>query len=212
METESNFSKTHMILLVNSDILDSMDKPLQDVKDAPNIKLTTRLHGIYENYISPNMFPIVVIVIISIYLYIRYIIKKERQKRGDKRDIDSVDEMRKRLIKMKKEKAYRESMMIKDNENMTIGNRRGHVTTLDDNSDEFTLHEEDFLTDTRSESESEFEFESENAQRSHNITTQDFGSRIGMESGAHMDKISQRTFALVEPASGDERDFSAFNS
>lgn len=61
----------------------------------------------YDNYIVPNLFPLIVIALLAIYLTIRYIIKKDREEFEEK--IEKVEE-KKNTIKQH---------MINDDNNLT---------------------------------------------------------------------------------------------
>jgi hypothetical protein len=62
--------------LINEKALKSISKILDESTIYNQPTTGENLLKLYENYIKPNMFGLLVIVIISIFLFIRYIIKK----------------------------------------------------------------------------------------------------------------------------------------
>jgi hypothetical protein len=46
--------------------------------------LTSNLSGFYSDYIQPNIFPIIVFVLISVYLFIKYVLKRDKDENEDK--------------------------------------------------------------------------------------------------------------------------------
>jgi hypothetical protein len=45
--------------------------------------LTSNLSGFYTDYIRPNIFPIIVFVLISVYLFIKYVLKRDKDENED---------------------------------------------------------------------------------------------------------------------------------
>jgi hypothetical protein len=65
--------------LINEKALKSINKIL-DTSTIQNQETTgEHLYKLYDNYVKPNMFGLLVIVIVSLFLFIRYIIKKYNQ-------------------------------------------------------------------------------------------------------------------------------------
>ena len=79
--------------LVNDDIIEKI-KNVQ----TPSIHIRpnwyTNLGQFYKDYIQPNIFAIVVIILLGIFLIIRYVIKKEKKKEKLKKSIKLAKKLR----------------------------------------------------------------------------------------------------------------------
>lgn len=89
-------------------------------KDEP--KILDGIGSFYSNYVQPNMFPLIVISLLIIYITIKYILKKDREEREEK---DKEKEDVRDNIK---------HMMIKD-------------TNLDDNDEDFFYDKKTEISD-----------------------------------------------------------------
>jgi hypothetical protein len=61
--------------LINKQALESIDKIL-DNDNQPQLTTGDHLFKIYDDYIKPNLFALIIILVISVFLFIRYIIKQ----------------------------------------------------------------------------------------------------------------------------------------
>jgi len=67
--------------LISKRTLEDIDSYLNiPYKDSEN-KVINGLGAFYNNYISPNLFPIIVITLLIIYLTIKYILKRDREEK-----------------------------------------------------------------------------------------------------------------------------------
>lgn len=83
--------------LISKRTLEDIDSYLNvPYKDSEN-KVINGLGAFYNNYISPNLFPIIVISLLVIYLSIKYVLKKDRE---EKETIE--EEKREKLDRVKK--------------------------------------------------------------------------------------------------------------
>lgn len=71
-------------------------------KDEEN-KVINGLGAFYNNYISPNLFPIIVISLLIIYLTIKYILKKDREEKEiiDEEKKEKLERVKKHIFKTK---------------------------------------------------------------------------------------------------------------
>ncbi len=69
-------------------------------KDSEN-KVINGLGAFYNNYISPNLFPIIVISLLIIYLLIKYILKKDREEKEiiEEEKKEKLDRVKKHIFK-----------------------------------------------------------------------------------------------------------------
>lgn len=83
------FSNTQPNLL-NDKALNSFNKIF---KIDNEIKLTTGEHLIkmYDNYIKPNLFALIIISLVFIFLFIKYIVKKYNEEIKIKEEIDNIN-------------------------------------------------------------------------------------------------------------------------
>jgi len=69
--------------LISSKMLKDINKHLEfSASDGPTWGQS--VGGFYENYIKPNIFPIVIFAVFAIFLLIRYLIKKDKDKDKNK--------------------------------------------------------------------------------------------------------------------------------
>jgi F0F1-type ATP synthase assembly protein I len=99
--------------LISNKILKDIESKL----DTPGIeegnKVLNGLGAFYENYILPNMFPLIVIMLLILYLTIKYVLKKDREENEadtetEKEDYDEDDEMYKKIIMNKRNNIKKE--------------------------------------------------------------------------------------------------------
>ena len=98
--------------LISSKTIKELESKLNDlpVYNDSN-KIFNGLETFYENYIMPNMFPLIVITLLILYLIIKYILKKDRD---EKEDIKHVSKKNVINIHAKDYKKYDISDMISD--------------------------------------------------------------------------------------------------
>lgn len=87
--------------LISSRLMKDIDTKLNVSHiSTDNNKMLSGIGSFYNNYILPNMFAIIVIMLLVIYLTIRYVLKKDKEEREEEEnDDDEYDKKRKSKIK-----------------------------------------------------------------------------------------------------------------
>jgi hypothetical protein len=83
--SDNTFDKSHPALVDSQTI--------QDIENKLNVPFDQNdgnrvLHGLgnfYTEYVQPNMFPIIVILIMCLYLFIKYVLKQDREEKEHKK-------------------------------------------------------------------------------------------------------------------------------
>ena len=78
--------------LINEKALKSINKILDNSTIQNQITTGEHLYKLYDDYIKPNLFALLVIVVISLFLFIRYIIKKYNESVNINNEIESVQD------------------------------------------------------------------------------------------------------------------------
>ena len=95
--------------LINGDVIRKLESELNiDMHDEGN-KVLNGIGNFYTTYILPNMFPIIVICLLIIYLFIKYVIKKDRD-----------EAMQNELKNKKKKKNKHDTIKNEKNKNKEI--------------------------------------------------------------------------------------------
>jgi hypothetical protein len=145
-------------------------KTLKDIEsnlDIPGItesnKVINGLGTFYENYILPNMFPLIVIFLLILYLTIKYIIKKDREEKDLNGEFneDSENEIKKKKIK---------KQMIKIDTDDIIYNRHNPIIKREADliSDEYLLTDDNESSDNDSQNGNQDENQDENQNNNPN--------------------------------------------
>ena len=100
--------------LISSKTLADIESKLNnafDTNDSDNgNRVINGLGSFYTNYVTPNMFPLIVIALLIFYLVIRYILKKDREERELNEDPaegnNTVGEKVMKRVKTKKQMVY----------------------------------------------------------------------------------------------------------
>lgn len=75
----------------NPDLISNKSlKELNIILQHPTVEhptLASNFSGFYSDYIQPNIFPIIIFVLISVYLFIKYVLKRDK----DENENDSKD-------------------------------------------------------------------------------------------------------------------------
>jgi len=69
--------------LISSKTIKNISKTLQTGGDISPPSWTENVVTFYQNYIQPNLFPIIVLIIISVYLFIMYVLKRDKDETFD---------------------------------------------------------------------------------------------------------------------------------
>lgn len=70
--------------LISKTTLKELEKTIGLNNNEMDDKMLNGIGSFYENYISPNLFPIIVICLLILYLTIKYIIKRDRDEKNKK--------------------------------------------------------------------------------------------------------------------------------
>lgn len=94
--------------LISKRTLEDIDSYLNVPHIDPENKVINGLGAFYNNYISPNLFPIIVISLLIIYLTIKYILKKDREEKEiiDDEKTEKFDRVKKHIFKTDNNKNY----------------------------------------------------------------------------------------------------------
>jgi hypothetical protein len=118
--------------LINEKALKSINKIL-DNNTIPNQATTgEHLYKLYDDYIKPNMFGILVIVVISLFLFIRYIIKKYNESLHLDDEIESENNNNDNVIESNKKKENEFS----DSDKFTLGSTNSSTKNKEDDEND----------------------------------------------------------------------------
>jgi hypothetical protein len=79
MEIESEFFSGRVPILVNDEFATKMEDMLK-IEEYTGPSLNNTLKWIYTEYISPNIFALIIILCVLFFLYIRWILTKQKSK------------------------------------------------------------------------------------------------------------------------------------
>jgi hypothetical protein len=132
--------------LISSRTLKDIESKLDvQIGDEGN-RVINGLGTFYTNYIAPNMFPLIVITLLILYLTIKYILKRDREEREDEEEEKKIDRIRvkKRMVKVDPDelletnnnKPIIDTTIIEDNKDADISDMISddYLLTDDDNN------------------------------------------------------------------------------
>lgn len=67
--------------LISNKMIKNIESRLDVTRGNDNNHVINGLGSIYNNYIAPNLFPIIVVSLLCIYLTIKYVLKKDREEK-----------------------------------------------------------------------------------------------------------------------------------
>jgi len=67
--------------IVSEKTINKISKPIDPIKQITIVSWSDNLSGFYENYIKPNMFPLVIFILVGIILFIKYIMKYDKDEK-----------------------------------------------------------------------------------------------------------------------------------
>jgi hypothetical protein len=136
--------------LISSKTIKDIESQLDLADRDDGNKVINGIGSFYNNYLSPNLFPIIVVSLLALYLTIKYILKKDREEREDD---DLQSETRRHRTKKLMVKVDSNEILNKKS-NININNKMKKPTTLDPVpdisdliSDDYLLTDDDNLTD-----------------------------------------------------------------
>ena len=80
--------------LISSKTLEDIESKLDIIGIDEGNRVLNGLGSFYENYILPNMFPLIVIALLILYLTIKYILKKDREEREEEDEEKNIKRYR----------------------------------------------------------------------------------------------------------------------
>lgn len=129
--------------LINEKALKSIDKILNNTKNEVTITTGGHLVKIYEDYIRPNLFGILVVVVITVFLFIRYVLKQHSVNNPDineESDIESISSKNTDIDNQVYEKDNMDNMDNMDNidtSSLQLDNE-SQTDEIDDNGSDLT--------------------------------------------------------------------------
>ena len=78
--------------LVNSKTIQNIESRLNVPERDPDNRVVNGINSFYREYIEPNLFPLIVIGLLAIYLIIKYIIKKDKELKKKEEEEKNNDE------------------------------------------------------------------------------------------------------------------------
>jgi hypothetical protein len=98
--------------LISAKTIKDIEAPLSNLSDnVEGNKVINGLGNFYSNYISPNLFPLIVIGLLVLYLTIKYVLKKDRE---EKEDIEIKQEIKKKKVKKMMVRVDPDEMIIRN--------------------------------------------------------------------------------------------------
>lgn len=129
--------------LINEKALKSIDKILNNTKNEITVTTGDHLIKIYEDYIRPNLFGIIVIVVIVAYLFIRYILKQHNINNLDNNDESDVESTLSKNTNIENQEYKKNDMDDIDIDNidtssLQLDNNESQTEDVDDNKSDLT--------------------------------------------------------------------------
>jgi|694.fasta_scaffold103803_4 hypothetical protein len=85
--------------IVSEKTINKISKPIDPIKQITIVSWSDNLSGFYENYIKPNMFPLIIFILVGIFLFIKYVMKYDKDEK--KKETFASFNPNKRLNKQK---------------------------------------------------------------------------------------------------------------
>jgi hypothetical protein len=67
--------------IVSEKTINKISKPIDPIKQITIVSWSDNLSGFFENYIKPNMFPLIIFILVGIVLFIKYIMKYDKDEK-----------------------------------------------------------------------------------------------------------------------------------
>lgn len=128
--------------LISSKTLKDIEFKLDTQSPDEGNRVLNGLGSFYENYVSPNMFPIIVIVLLILYLTIKYILKKDREEKEEEEEEKSAKRER---IKKKMVNVDPDEVLKNTGENIGKKKQKEDVDISDMISDDYLLTDDDSM-------------------------------------------------------------------
>lgn len=145
MDSMNPFDGSKPNLIDNKTIRDIESRLALPYDDEGN-RVLNGLGSFYNDYIVPNMFPLIVIFLLIIYLTIKYVLKKDRE---EKEEQDEEKERKRNRVKKKMLKVDPDDIIEKEEAKRTISDliSDDYLLTEDDSEDQNDRDEEEHVQD-----------------------------------------------------------------
>lgn len=122
--------------LISSKTLKDIESKLDTQGIDEGNRVLNGLGSFYENYISPNMFPLIVIMLLALYLTIKYVLKKDREEREEIEEEKNIkrNRVKKQMVNVDPDE------VLRDKNNKT---KKKEAEISDMISDDYLLSDED---------------------------------------------------------------------
>jgi hypothetical protein len=122
--------------LISSKTLKDIESKLDTQGIDEGNRVLNGLGSFYDNYISPNMFPLIVIMLLVIYLTIKYILKKDREEREDEEEEINIKrkQIKKQMVNVDPDEVLRDKNIkpVKKEEEISDMISNDYLLTDDD--------------------------------------------------------------------------------
>ena len=191
MEIESEFFSGRVPILVNDEFATKMEDMLK-IEEYTGPSLNNTLKWIYTEYISPNIFALIIFLCVLFFLYMRWILTKEKKKKRKPITIHKNKKENRRVILTGDGIAY-----IYDDKRGTYApikiptktiNKTNDNTDNTDNNGNDDNDNDDNDNDNDNDNDDDYSMTDQDLE-TNEPSNNDFDDRISM------DRIAQRTFA-----------------
>jgi large-conductance mechanosensitive channel len=134
------------------------NKTIKDIESRLDIpfneenKVIIGIGSFYNNYILPNMFPIIVISLLALYLTIKYVLKKDREEKDEEDEIKYEHNKKTKKLMLKtdidellKEKENYQKYINKNEKEKHVNKNKSNISDLI--SDDYLLSDESIESD-----------------------------------------------------------------
>lgn len=94
--------------LISSKTVEQIESQLDLSHDLDNNRVLNGIGSLYSKYIAPNLFPIIVILLLALYLTIKYILKRDREEKEGNNSDENDYESKKMMLKIDIDKILKE--------------------------------------------------------------------------------------------------------
>jgi hypothetical protein len=126
--------------LINNQTLKDIESRLNiPINDNGN-KVINGLGTFYNEYISPNLFPLIVVSLLIIYLTIKYVLKRDREEREEKLD-KKFENAKKHMVKINPDDVIKNATKAKTLNAETVIETVNNISDMI--SDDYLITDED---------------------------------------------------------------------
>jgi hypothetical protein len=175
--------------LISSKTIKDIESKLDFPENDEGNRVLNGLGSFYTNYIAPNMFPLIVIGLLVVYLILKYVLKKDREEREDEEDEKKTKRVyiKKQMVKVDPDKLLQN---IKTNKDKEIEKQEEKANDKE-NTDISNMISDDYLlsNDELSEDDNEYDNEYIKKETTHvdaSTLLQNRGATYGMDEAASL--------------------------